>query len=177
MMAAMRSIGLPVVFTMSSDITATVFAQISPHQNEIIIQPRGVRFPVVSSLKVLPSRSFEIKSSLACLLREEKIVLLCANTMEAAVSHGSDVEQMLMETVRLTRIYFWENMLTLNRSGAPVLGHPEPSRRVALWQGPLTSLARKRLHRWGAHPGEADWPQPISPDPKPHPLAWRRTEK
>jgi hypothetical protein len=101
MVAAIRSIGLPVAFTMSSDITATVFAQISPHQNEIIIQPRGVRIPVISSLKLVPSRAFEIKQSLACLVREEKIVLLCANAIEGAVTHGSDVEQMLMETVRL----------------------------------------------------------------------------
>jgi hypothetical protein len=100
MMAAIRSIGLPVAFTMSSDITATVFAQISPHQNEIIIQPRGVRIPVVNSLKLVPSRAFEVKQSLGCLVREENIVLLCANTMESAVPHGSDIEQMLMETVR-----------------------------------------------------------------------------
>jgi hypothetical protein len=99
MMAAIRSIGLPVAFTMSSDITATVFAQISPHQNEIIIQPRGVRIPVVSGLKIVPSRAFEIKQSLACLVREERIVLLFANMVESAVPHGSDVEQMLMETV------------------------------------------------------------------------------
>jgi hypothetical protein len=101
MAAAIRSIGLPVAFTMSSDITSTVFAQISPHQKEIVIQPRGVRIPVINSLKAIPSRAFEIKQSLVCLVREERIILLCANAMESASSHGSDVEQMLMETVSL----------------------------------------------------------------------------
>lgn len=62
---------------------------------------RGIRIPVISSVKLVPSRSFEIKQSLSCLVQEEKIVLLCANTIESAASHGSDVEQMLMETVRL----------------------------------------------------------------------------
>jgi hypothetical protein len=100
MMTAIRSIGLPVAFSMSSDITSTVFAQISPYQTEIVIQPRGTRIPVVNSLQDIPARSFEIKQSLACLVKEENIVLLWANTLEGASPHGSDVEQMLMETVR-----------------------------------------------------------------------------
>ena len=103
MIIAIRSIGLPVAFTMSSDITSTVFAQISPYQTEIVIQPRGNRIPIVNSLQDVPARCFEIKQNHACLVREENIVLLWANTVEDTSPHGSDVEQMLMETVR----HFW----------------------------------------------------------------------
>jgi hypothetical protein len=100
MMTVICSIGLPVAFSMSSDITSTIFSQISPYQTELVIQPRGTRIPVVDSLQGIAARSFEIKQSLACLVKEENIVLLFANTVESALPHGSDVEQMLMEAVR-----------------------------------------------------------------------------
>lgn len=103
MMTAIRCIGLPVAFSMSSDITSTVFTQISPYQTELVIQPRGTRIPIVDSLLSIPSRSFEIRQSLACLVKEENVVLLLANTAESALAHGRDVEQMLMETVRHCR--------------------------------------------------------------------------
>jgi hypothetical protein len=101
MMTAIRSIGLPVAFSMSSDITSTVFSQISPYQTELVIQPRGTRIPIVDSLPGIPARSFEIRQSFACLVKEENIVLILANTAESALPHGRDVEQMLMETVSL----------------------------------------------------------------------------
>lgn len=100
MMTAIRDIGLPVAFSMSSDITSTVFTQISPYQTELIIQPRGTRIPIINSLQDIPARRFEIKQSLACLVKEENIVLLLANNVESAFPHGSNIEQMLMETVR-----------------------------------------------------------------------------
>ena len=100
MMTAIRSIGLPVAFSISSEITSAVFTQISPYQTELVIQLRGVRIPVVDSLRGIPDRSFEIKQSLACLVKKENIALILANTVESAIPHGSDVEQMLMETVR-----------------------------------------------------------------------------
>lgn len=100
MMTAISGIGLPVAFTMSSDITSAVFAQVSQYQTEIVIQPRGTRIPVVSSLQEIPQRISEIKQVYACLVREERIVLLWSNTLEGASPLGSDVEQMLMETVR-----------------------------------------------------------------------------
>jgi hypothetical protein len=97
--AAIRSVGFQVAFTMSSAITSAIFSHISPHQREIIMHLRGIRIPVVSSMKLVPSRSFEIKQSLACLVQDQKIVLLCANSTENAGSHGADIEQMLMEMV------------------------------------------------------------------------------
>lgn len=99
MTAAIRSAGLQVAFTMSSAITSEVFNSISPHQKEIVIHLRGIRIPVVSSLKLVPSRSFEIKQSLACLIQEERVILICAHTIASVLPHGSDIEQMLMEMI------------------------------------------------------------------------------
>ena len=100
MIRAIRSIDLPVAFSMASDITSSVFAQISPYQNEVVIQPRGIRISVVDSMQSVCDFSFEIKQSLACLVREERIVLLWANSVDAAIIHGSDAEHMFMESVR-----------------------------------------------------------------------------
>jgi hypothetical protein len=98
-----------------------VFTQISPYQTELVIQPRGTRIPVVDSLQSIPARSFEIRQSLACLVKQENIVLLLANTVESALPYGSNVEHMLMESVRHSWAYCQENLLTLVRSGDLVL--------------------------------------------------------
>lgn len=101
MKIAIGNLGMPVAFSMSSDITSAVFDQISPYQTEIVIQPRGTRIPVVGSLGDVRDRIPEVKQVYTCLVREEKLVLLWANNVEGLVSHGSHVEQMLMETVSI----------------------------------------------------------------------------
>ncbi len=100
MMTAIRSLDMPVAFSMASDITSTVFTLISTYQTELVIQSRGIGIPVVDSLQSIPARSFEIRQRLACLVKQENIVLLLANTVESALLHGSNVEHMLMESVR-----------------------------------------------------------------------------
>jgi hypothetical protein len=97
---AVGSLDLPVAFSMSSNITETVLSQKSQYQTSVTIQARGISIPVVDSLSSIPARSSEIKHSLGCLVRKEGIVLLWADTVERAISKGTDVEQMLMEAVR-----------------------------------------------------------------------------
>jgi hypothetical protein len=97
---AVSSLDLPVAFSMSSNITETVLSQKSQYQTSVTIQARGISIPVVDSLSSIPARSSEIKYSLGCLVRKEGIVLLWADTVERAISKGTDVEQMLMEAVR-----------------------------------------------------------------------------
>lgn len=98
--AAIRSVGLPVAFSMASSITSSLFSQISPYQTEIIVQPRGTRIPVIASLQDIPTRSFEIKQAMVCLVLKENIALVWSTNLEGAEPHGADVEHMLMETVR-----------------------------------------------------------------------------
>jgi hypothetical protein len=97
---AVHVIDIPVSFTMASDITSNVFAQISPYQTEVAIQTRGVTIPVIGSLDEVSVRKFQISQSLACLVRDENIILLWAYSVETAIQHGSNIEQMLMEMVK-----------------------------------------------------------------------------
>jgi hypothetical protein len=81
MKAAIRCVDAPVAFSMASRITANVFDRLSPFQDEV------------------KERAYEIKQCRAVLVREEKIVLLWADSVEAASLSGSEVEHMLMESV------------------------------------------------------------------------------
>jgi hypothetical protein len=100
MVQAVHIIDVPVSFTMASDITSSVFAQISPYQSDIAFQTRGVKIAVVSSLAEVPIRKFQISQNLVCLVRDENLILLWAYSVETAIQHGSNIEQMLMELVR-----------------------------------------------------------------------------
>jgi hypothetical protein len=97
---AVGSLGLPFAFSMSSSITETALSQRSQYETSVTIQARGISIPVVDSLSGIPARSSEIKHSLGCWVRKEGILLLWADTVEKAISNGTDVEQMLMEAVR-----------------------------------------------------------------------------
>jgi hypothetical protein len=99
MKAAIRCVDAPVAFSMASRITANVFDRLSPFQDEVTMQPYGAKIPVVSSLEYVKERAYEIKQCRAVLVREEKIVLLWADSVEAASLSGSEVEHMLMESV------------------------------------------------------------------------------
>jgi hypothetical protein len=102
MKTAVEQIGHPVVFSMSSEFTSSLFRfsqKMSPYQTELIIQPRGTKIPVIDSLDNITSRIKEIKESFACLVKDESIALIWANNAENAKARGSDFEQMMMETV------------------------------------------------------------------------------
>jgi hypothetical protein len=95
----LRGVNAKVGLTMSSEITETLFAQVSPFQEELQIGPR-FKIPVVQSLDVLVDGLIELDpKSYACLLREERIVLLWSDTVEGILTHGADVEDKLMGLV------------------------------------------------------------------------------
>jgi hypothetical protein len=98
-MNAIMNMNLPVALSMSSDISSNLFTKISPNQTELVIQLRGARIPILDSLQEILARRSEIIEAMACLVREENVVLLWANTIDHALPHCSDIEQMLMETV------------------------------------------------------------------------------
>lgn len=100
MKTAIQALASPVAFTMASAIASKVFSQISPYQTELIIQPRGARIPIVDTVDNIQDRGFEIRQTLACLVKQDRVILLLANTVDSAIAHGQDIEQMLMETVR-----------------------------------------------------------------------------
>src|ERR1700712_220378 len=51
--AAFERIDASAAFTMSSDITTSLFRQMSPYQTDVTIQPHGIRIPIVESVQQL----------------------------------------------------------------------------------------------------------------------------
>ncbi|QSZ28760.1 hypothetical protein DSL72_003265 [Monilinia vaccinii-corymbosi] len=86
-----------VVFTMSSDITAALMDQIGPFQTELQVHPRGIRLPIVQNLSELASGGSGVsKKSYLCVLREERLVLIWNESVESIMTHGADVEGILV---------------------------------------------------------------------------------
>lgn len=93
---ALRLMDAKVGLTMSSEITENLFAQVSPFQEDLQLGPR-TRIPVVQSLEQIITSQVEIDhNAYACLLREERIVMLWNDTVEGILAHGADVEDKLM---------------------------------------------------------------------------------
>jgi len=101
---AIKNINPAVAFTMSSDITAAVFRQLSPYQDEIVVQPRGIRIPIIETFSALSTGHSTIFNSFACLVRKEKVMLVWAASVEGILSHGSHIETKLLGWVCLTLI-------------------------------------------------------------------------
>lgn len=90
-----------VVFTMSSEITAALLDQISPFQTEIQVNSRGIKIPIISSLADLAAGSSRVsKKSYMCVVRTERVVLVWNDSVEGILTHGTDVESILVAMVR-----------------------------------------------------------------------------
>ena len=84
---------------MSSEITENLFAQVSPFQADLHLGPR-VKVPVIQSLDAFIDGTEEIdRKAYACLLREERIVMLWSDSVEGILAHAADVEDKLMAHV------------------------------------------------------------------------------
>ena len=95
----LRLVNGKVGFTMSSEITESICPQVSPFQSHLQLGPR-VQIPVIQSLEQVLSGEAELDpKAFACLLREERIVMLWSDTVEGIIAHAADVEDRLMETV------------------------------------------------------------------------------
>jgi hypothetical protein len=96
----LQSFNCKAAFTMSSEITAALIDQISPFQTELQIQPRGLKIQIVQSLAELASGTTAVtKKSYMCILREERVVLLWNDSVEGILTHGTDVEGILVGIV------------------------------------------------------------------------------
>lgn len=99
--AISEQLGLAIVFTMSSDITALVFKRVGPNDSEITLSPNNITVPVVESLKSLASDTSNVRRrDFCCFVRQEKVVLVWSNSAEEVLLHASDVETKLMSSVR-----------------------------------------------------------------------------
>jgi hypothetical protein len=100
---AAGSIDAAIVFTMASEITAALFRQMSPYQSEILVQPQGIRIPIVGSFKdvVNLATAQKLRGS-SCIVRNERVILVWSNLVENILPHGAELEKLLLETVRLS---------------------------------------------------------------------------
>jgi hypothetical protein len=98
--AAFEGIDASIAFTMSSDITASLFRQMSPYQTEIVIQPHGILIPVVQSMQQVADlvNANQMRGN-ACIVRNERIVLVWTDSVENLLPHGAELEKLLIETV------------------------------------------------------------------------------
>lgn len=96
----LQSFNCKAAFTMSSEITSALIDQISPFQTELQVAPRGLKIQIVQSLAELASGTTTVtKKSYMCILREERMVLLWNDSVEGILTHGTDVEGILVGIV------------------------------------------------------------------------------
>jgi len=99
--SVLESLRLKVGLTMSSAFTEALLVHITPFQNEVLLSGR-VKIPVVQSFESLLSGSERVQpESYACLVREERILMLWATSAEGILTHSADVEDRLMGLVSL----------------------------------------------------------------------------
>lgn len=100
-----EKLGVPVAFTMSSDIVHTLLAAVTPFQTELCLDPRGFVLPIVNSVKDLASPKCSVtKEAYICLCRNEKYVLVWSDSVQGVLAHGADVETRLLGLVCLSLI-------------------------------------------------------------------------
>jgi hypothetical protein len=89
---------------MSSEITSVLLDQIGPLQTELQVAPRGLKINIVQSLRHLASgKSVVTKKSYICILREERMVLVWNDSVEGILTHGADIEGILVSIVSVPR--------------------------------------------------------------------------
>lgn len=92
-----------VAFTMSSDITASLMDQISPFQAELYINPSIIKIEIVGSLAELATGLTNVsRKSYVCIMRQERLALVWNDSVEGILSHGNEVERLLIGIVSYT---------------------------------------------------------------------------
>ncbi|CZR53718.1 uncharacterized protein PAC_03598 [Phialocephala subalpina] len=93
----LQSLNCKCAFTMSSEITSALLDQIGPFQTELNVGARGLKINVVQSLRHLASgKSVVTRKSYVCVLREERMVLVWNDSVEGILTHGADIEGILV---------------------------------------------------------------------------------
>jgi hypothetical protein len=97
---AVGSLDCEIAFTLSSEITATLFRQMSPLQSEILVEPQNIRIPIVESFEdVIYLATTKRLTASACAIRKERVVFVWSESVENILPHGAEVDRLLLETV------------------------------------------------------------------------------
>lgn len=94
---AVRRLDECVVLAMSSQITASVIALLTPQQKSLTVDETGARLPIVASLEDVGS--VLVHATRACIVRKERIVLIWSDDLGAIMTVGNAVEKQLLGLV------------------------------------------------------------------------------
>ncbi|TAQ86961.1 hypothetical protein B7494_g4718 [Chlorociboria aeruginascens] len=120
----LQSLNCKVAFTMSSEITHALIDQLSPLQNEVQINPPGIKIAIVQSLAELASGSTKVsRKSYICILREERMVLVWNDSVEGILTHGNEVEGMLVGLI-------WGSHIGAMATGSPYYSMSPPQQKT-----------------------------------------------
>jgi hypothetical protein len=99
---AVERLGVPAAFTMSSEVVSTLLDQITPLQTEVALASEGFTVPIVKSVTQVGIPNGRVSPAhWVCLCREEKCLLVWADSVKNLLQHGSDVEAKLFGLVSL----------------------------------------------------------------------------
>ena len=99
---SVERLGVPVAFTMSSEITQALLQQITPFQTELRLDSRGYVLPIVGSVRDIGSpKSAVTREAYMCLCRNERFVLVWGDSVQSILAHASEVETGLVGLVSL----------------------------------------------------------------------------
>lgn len=94
---AISRLGEIAVLSMASEITNSVIESILPEQKSVNIEHTGARIPVVSTLDDVSS--YLVHSSRACIVRQDRLVLVWSDDTIAINKISNDVEKQLLGLV------------------------------------------------------------------------------
>ncbi|OQO07976.1 hypothetical protein B0A48_06769 [Cryoendolithus antarcticus] len=102
---AVLKLDVPIAFTMSSEVTSALLAQVTPEQTQLGDPRSGIVLPIVDSVNLIASGSATIaRENFICLCRDEQFVLVWGDTVENIMAQGTDIETWLVGLVWGTQV-------------------------------------------------------------------------
>lgn len=100
LLAAVQRINATIAFTMMTETTSIITSQLAPGQTELIL-PNGYQVQIIESYAdIVGSHSNMVKKyQYAALIREEHLLLVWNDDLNAILNHAADVESKLLSLV------------------------------------------------------------------------------
>jgi hypothetical protein len=97
---AILKLDVPIAFSMSFEVTATLLSQIPPEQTQLGDPRTGIVLPIIESVEQIASGEAQVtRDQFICLCKHEQFVLVWGDTVENIVAQGADIETWLVSLV------------------------------------------------------------------------------
>ena len=119
LLAAIQRINATIAFTMMTETTSIITSQLAPGQTELIL-PNGYQVQIIESYAdIVGSHSNMVKKyQYAALIREEHLLLVWNDDLNAILNHAADVEGKLLSLVcgenKMSRVFIMLNQSILD---------------------------------------------------------------